>query len=233
MAKNGGAVLFETLKTASRLTDRILVGISGGKDSAVTLDLCKRYFKHVTGFFMYLVKGLEFQEVTLRYYERRYDIEILRVPHFMLSEWLRYGTLRQPDFEVPIVSTKQTYDYVRALSGTYWIACGERISDSIVRRAMIKNSGTIDQKRGRIYPIAYWKKADVMYYVKHKKLKLSLESQKLGFSFRSLMPRDMYVIKQVFPEDYARIQAWFPMLEASTKQYEFYGGEAVGEEESQ
>ena len=59
MGRNvGGTVLFDTVRTASTFTDRVLVGVSGGKDSVVTLDLCARFFPHVVGFFMYLVKGL-------------------------------------------------------------------------------------------------------------------------------------------------------------------------------
>ena len=219
----GGTILYDTLKTASKITDRILVGISCGKDSVVTLDLCKKFFPHVTGFFMYLVKGLEFQESALRHYERRYGIEILRVPHFMLSEWLRYGTMRQYDFNVPIVSTKETYDYIREQTGIWWIACEERISDSIVRRAMIKHSGTIDDQRGRIYPIAYWRKQEVLYYAKKERLRLSAENAALGFSFRSLMPKDLQAIKSRFPKDYEKIRSWFPLVEASRLQEEYYG----------
>lgn len=148
--------LYYTLETASKITDAVLVGFSGGKDSVVTLDLCMRYFKRVTPYFMYLVRGLEFQERTIQFYENKYDTEILRVPHFMLSDFLRYGSFRMPDLDVPIVHTVDLYNYMRNKTGIYWIAAGERISDSIVRRAMIKSSGTIDKKRGRIYPIAQW-----------------------------------------------------------------------------
>ena len=83
--------LFGVVKTARRITDSVLVGFSGGKDSAVTLDVCFRYFQHVQPYFMYLVPDLEFQERTLRHYEARYHTKILRVPHFMLSDFLRYG----------------------------------------------------------------------------------------------------------------------------------------------
>ena len=223
--KQGGTALFDTLRTASKMTDRILVGVSGGKDSAVVLDLCKRFFPHVTGFFLYLVKGLGFQERILQYYERRYQVEIIRAPHFMLSEWMRYGGLRQDDPNVRITSTRETYDYLRELSGTYWIACGERISDSIIRRAMIRASGTIDDNRGRIYPIAYWNKKNVMEYIKRQKLKLGEDSSLFGFSFRSFMPFELKKIHEHFPDDYRKIEKWFPLVDASRMQGEFFGGE--------
>ncbi|MGE4537612.1 MAG: phosphoadenosine phosphosulfate reductase family protein [Desulfovibrio sp.] len=215
------AGLYLSAQAASAITDRVLVGVSCGKDSVVTLDLCVRHFKHVEAFFMYYVKGLEFQEAALRHYEKRYGITIHRIPHFMLSEWLRYGTFRLMDFDTPIVSVRETYDYLREKTGIYWIACGERISDSIVRRAMIKHSGSIDADRGRFYPVAEWKKADIVAYIRQRRLFLGPESAKLGFSFRSLMPLDLMKIREHFPDDFNRIKVWFPLVEASIKQYEY------------
>lgn len=106
--------------------------------------LCaRRGLFHVSG------AGLSFQESILRYYEDKYGIPIHRIPHFELSQWLRYGLFRPFDFDCPIVSVKEIYGYMRANTDIWWVAAGERISDSVWRRAMIKHSGTIDQKRGR------------------------------------------------------------------------------------
>ena len=214
--------IYDTVKTASRMTDGILVGVSGGKDSAAALDLCFRYFKKVQPYFMYVVRGLSFQEAALKYYEQRYNTEIMRIPHFMLSDFFRYGTYRPMDFNVPIVKTVEAYNYLREQSGIYWIACGERIADSMVRRAMIKESGTIDDKRGRIYPIAEWTKADVLAYNKQHRIPLSLESRVLGHSFRSLMPSEVARIKESFPNDYEKIREWFPLVGAAMKWEEYY-----------
>lgn len=213
--------LFDPIKTASLMTDRVLVGISGGKDSAVVLELCCQYFRHVVGFFMHIVPGLGFQERILRYYENRYGVEIIRIPHFMVSEFYRYGTFRPIDLDVPIVSTLEAYNYLREKTGIWWIACGERISDSIIRRAMIKASGSVDKKRGRFYPIAYWRKEDVMDYIRVKKLKIGEESSKLGFSFRSLMPQEIITIKEHYPADYERIKRFFPLVETTIAHYKY------------
>lgn len=225
-------VLYENIKTASRMKEGVIVSFSGGKDSVVTLDLCCRYFKRVEVFFMYLVKGLSFQEALLRWYERKYELSIYRLPHFMLSEWLALGTFRIPDLEVPIITPSDIYTYVRDQTGIQWIAGGERIKDSIWRRVMMVKSGSIDLKRGRIYPVAHWSKAEILTYIQRRRLKLSPESAVLGHSFRSLMPLEVKAIRDHYPADYARIERWFPFVEATIKQYE-YANERKAEENGQ
>ena len=215
-------VLFDSIKAQSRITDTVLVAFSGGKDSIVTLDLCCKYFKKVIPFFMYIVPGLSFQESLLQWYEKKYEFEIIRLPHFDMSEYMRYGAFRPCDMDVPIISITDIYNYLRGITGARWIAAGERISDSIVRRAMIKHSGSVDMKRGRFYPVAYWKKAEVMQYVKMKKLKLSPTSKTLGFSFKSLEGRELAVIKNQYPEDYEKILSFYPFAGASVKRFEHY-----------
>ena len=216
-------LLFDPIKTQSRVTDSVIVGFSGGKDSIVTLDLCFKYFKRVVPFFMYLVPGLEFQEQMLRRYEERYNTEIIRLPHFEMSNYLKYGSFTQYDIDVDIVGINDTYAYLRQETGIHWIAAGERCADSIVRNAMIKKSGSIDYQRGRFYPLAYWKKQEVLQYIKYKKLYLSPEQKKIGFSFRSLAGNEVKVIKDMYPKDYEKILKVFPFIGAGVERFEKYG----------
>lgn len=208
--------LFMPVKTARCLSDAVLVGFSGGKDSVVTLDLCCRYFKRVVAYHLHLVPGLSFQEAMLAWAERRYGIEVLRLPHPMLGEWLRYGVfVKEHGDEIPAVSFNDVYRYLRVTTDLWWIAGGERIADSIVRRAMMKRSGSIDAKRGRIYPVAHFRKADVLAYIRHHKLKLAPEYRVLGHSFSSLDPDEVRLVRQHYPADFARIQRIFPFVEAA------------------
>lgn len=216
-------LLFDPIKTQSSVTDSVIVGFSGGKDSIVTLDLCFKYFKRVQPFFMYLVPGLEFQEVMLRWYENKYKTEIIRVPHFEVSEFLKYGSFTVYDDNVEIVRINDTYNYIREKTGMYWIAAGERCADSIIRNAMIKHSGSIDYKRGRFYPIAYWSKKEILEYIKYKKLYLSPEQKKLGFSFRSLDGSELAVVKEQYPNDYKKILKVYPFAGAGVVRYQRYG----------
>lgn len=216
-------LLYDPIKTQARVTDSVIVGFSGGKDSIVTLDLCFKYFKRVVPFFMYLVPNLEFQEQMLRRYEDKYNTEIIRLPHFEVSEFLKYGSFTQMNWSIDVVGINDTYEYLRQRTGIHWIAAGERCADSIVRNAMIKKSGSIDYKRGRFYPLAYWKKQEVLEYIKFKKLYLSPEQKQIGFSFRSLAGCELSIIKQMFPADYEKILKVYPFAGAAVERYEKYG----------
>lgn len=214
-----GTELYDPIKTMSKLTDTVIVGFSGGKDSIVTLDLCTRYMGDVRAFFMYLVPGLEFQEEHLAWYERRYGIEITRMPRCDVAQMLRYGVYRREEPDVSLLSMNDMYHYVRALNDTVWIACGERAADSIVRNAMIKKSGSIDQKRGRFYPLAYWKKRHVVEYIRKSRLKLSTFDVKYKASFGSLFGDELSLIKELYPRDYEKILELFPFAEAAEFEY--------------
>lgn len=218
-------VLFDPVKTQAKVTDTVIVGFSGGKDSIVTLDLCMRYFKNVYVFYMYLVPGLSFQEKTLDWYENKYDTEIIRLPHFELSNMFRYGTFRDLDFSVPIVGINDVYAYMRQKTDAWWISAGERAADSIIRNAMIKNSSSIDVLRGRFYPLAYWKKNDVLRYIKYHKLYLPPDSRKLGFSFKSLEGRELQMLEKHYPEDLERVKRVFPYCGAAIERWKRYHGE--------
>lgn len=198
----------------------MIVAFSGGKDSVVTLDLCCRYFKTVHSFFMYQIPGLSFQEAAIRYAEKRYGLEIIRIPHFELAYFFRYGVFCKADHSVGIVKPLDVYTWLRLQTNTWWIAAGERIADSLVRRAMMKKSGSIDDKRGRFYPVAQFTKAEINRYIEHHKLKVSPEAQIIGHSFRSLSPEDLSGVKKHYPNDFRKICDWFPFAEASAFNHE-------------
>lgn len=140
-----------------------------------------------------------------------------------VSEFFHYGSFRAPDYTFPIVSINDIYRYVRLETDMWWIAAGERINDSIVRRAMMKKSGSIDVQRGRFYPVSAWNKKDVLGYIKYHNLYLGQDSKKLGFSFCSLWGKELYMLRQNFPDDYRKIIKLYPFAEAGVKHFELYG----------
>lgn len=218
-------VLYDPIKAQSKVTDEVIVAFSGGKESVVVLDMCFRFFKKVHPFFMYICPDLSFQERTLEWYEKKYQTEIIRLPHMDVSEFYHYGSFRIADPTFPIVSINDIYQYVRLQTDTWWIAAGERIDDSIVRRAMMKKSGSIDVQRGRFYPVSAWKKKEIIEYIKFHNLYLGQDSRKLGFSFKSLWGKELAMLKHYFPQDYEKVLRLYPFAAAGVKRYEDYGKE--------
>lgn len=214
--------LLDQIKMMSTVTDEVIVSFSMGKDSIVVLDLAMKYFKKVHAFYMYMVPDLEFQERALKKYEQIYNIKIERVPHFETSEFYRYGSFREADYFVPKVTINDVYEHVRDLFGCHWIAGGERKADSIFRNGMINKSTSLDVKRGRMYPLAYWKKADVLRYIKLNKCYMPRFYKELGFSLHSLAGKELYQLKQFYPDDYKRVLKFFPEAQAGVLQYEAY-----------
>lgn len=216
--------LYDPLKTQSKITDSVIVAFSGGKESVVVLDLCFRYFKKVKPFFMYICPGLSFEEKTLAWYEKRYQTEIMRLPHNEASVWLHYGYFTAIDLEFPMVSSNDIYNYVRQETGIEWIAGGERIADSMWRKAFMKKSSSIDMIRRRIFPVIEWRKQDIMNYIKYHHLYLGDDSKVLGFSFRSLQGNELVQIKKHFPDDYEKILRLYPLAGASVLREEMKNG---------
>ena len=218
---------FDPIRTMAKMTDEVIVSFSGGKESLVVMDLCARHFKRIVPFFMYYIPNISFQEKQMRWYEDRYGVKIERIPHFELSNMLRYGTFRNMDLNVPIISLDDVYEYMRFKYGIYWIAGGERSGDSVVRGAIIKHSGSIDEKRGRFFPVAWWNKQEIYDYIRVKKLYLSADSRLNGTSFEGVNLRSFLFLKEHFPSDYERMLALFPLGEALVKRCEFYGEKQV------
>lgn len=222
-----GTELFDPVKTMSRVTDSVIVDFSTGKESIATLDLCFRYFKRVQPYYLYTVPNLEFQEKVLRWYENKYECDIIRLPAECVSEYFRYGCYRIPDMTFPVVSEKDIMNYIRIQTGIWWCATGERIDDSIQRRAMIKHSGTISDVNGRMFPVATWNKREILEYIKFHKLKIGRDSQIMGHSARVLQAADLLAIRENFPEDYEKIIHIYPLADSGIKRLEEYGKKQI------
>ena len=216
--------LYDPIKTMSKITDSVLVGFSGGKESVVVLDLCFKYFKNVQPYFQYCIPDLSFNQKIIDWYERKYGVSIIQVPVEDMGAMFRYGQYTIPDELFPVVSETDVINYLRNETGIYWHCSGERIDDSLERRGRIVRSGTIDDVSGRMFPVAYWKKNECYEYIKFKKLYLGKEQKALRHSVRVFSPKDLMYIHEHFPGDYEKVLNLFPFAGAIIERYKLNNG---------
>jgi phosphoadenosine phosphosulfate reductase len=208
----------------------VAVGVSCGKDSLATLSLCAEHFGRISGYFLYIVPGLSFQERYLSYLESRFQITIHRLPHFMLGEMLRAGTFRfqrQSTESLRRIKPRDIDAHVRKLTGISWLATGEKAIDSVERNAMLRRVQGIDPKRRRLFPLTYWSHSTVYNHLKTRQILLppeySLSVQSVGTqkarSFGGLQYRDVAWIEERYPDDFKKIVAMFPLIRGQLLRY--------------
>lgn len=214
--------------------DSVIVGVSGGRDSVATLDLCVKHFRTVRAYFMYIVPGIQFQERYLQMLERRYKVEIVRVPHFTLPRIMSQGVFRHKTKSTGALRKcrqHHLYAYIRQQLGLHWIALGEKASDSLQRNTQMAQRGGVQTQRGTIMPLAWWSNSDVESYVSSLRIPLApdyalaasapdaLRRSRSG-SFSSLLRIDALIqIRERYPDDYERIKRMFPLVDAHIIRY--------------
>jgi phosphoadenosine phosphosulfate reductase len=229
----------QSLRAARELgVQSVLVAFSGGKDALACLDLAVKVFPKVQPYFLYWVKGLSFQERTLRWAEQRYGLEIMRLPHAFLSAYYIRSDFRH-DLPIDKLTKKmgltEQENVIRAQTGITWLIAGKKRADSLWRRGELaeaeKNQG-IDRKRRTIFPLLDWTDADVWNYLKLARVPTPADYR----VFAGLAPHSLswdlnqkrqgkYLmrIRETWPEDYQKIRAQFPLVDALVKREEIYG----------
>ena len=204
-------------RDAKPFTDEINVGFSCGKDSLVTLDLCRRTFKKVNAFFMWMVPGLGFQDRYLDYIAATFGVNIIKLPHWQLGIMLRANAFRPGSACVqsaPILTLKDIEVEVTQRTGCKWFAYGLTRFDSLERNAMLRKCGGLDPKAHRLFPIMHFTRWAIFAYLRQHRIKLPIDYFMFGRSFGRLWPQELQAIKARFPSDYETIQNHFPQIEA-------------------
>jgi len=200
---------------ADKINDDIIVMFSTGKDATVMLDLLMRKFPkdrlHVV--YLYFIRGLSFKEKILDYYSNQYGITIDQYPTHELTTILRKRTGKSI-YSGNILKQSDMQEVLREKYGTSWIAYGYRTQESIERAQMIKGEAIngIDWRNKKLYPVADWSAANILSWLKKRKLPLTIE---YSFGLRDInMPYGAVLewLKINFPDDYLIALDQFPFL---------------------
>jgi len=216
----------DALNALRARTDSVLVGLSRGKDSLALLDLCVGRFARVVCYHMHLVPGLSFVEPYLDFCRRRWGVEVRDGPHWMLSRMLRGGTYRAVTADVPRVGVRHVERHHKVTAGVAWVATGQKACDSLQRRGMVTaleraHGSPLDPKAGVAYPLSFWTDRQVTTYLKARNVPLPADYAVFGSSYScDLGGRAMGLMKRHFPEDFARVKATFPFVEAAVLRHE-------------
>ena len=205
-------------KTASLMSGLdVLVGISGGKDSVVCLDLCCRFAHSVIGYFLYCFPQLSFQQDYLTYLSRRYRVIIEQYPHPARSFRLHHGLYRKEALpEIPKIGFKDIWETLKAHHPGRYFVVGEKKNDSLARRGKLSRWGNFQKERGWLFPLADWTNRDVLLYMRQRGLPLPPDYGRLGLrtSFGGLEGLELSKLEKEYPDDYAKIIAEFPFVKA-------------------
>jgi phosphoadenosine phosphosulfate reductase len=211
----------------------ILVGLSGGKDSLVTLDLCCRNMSLVEAYYMYLVPGLETFEAPVDAAAKRHGVKVHKVPHWELARLVKHAVLRPHtagSAELRERKLRDVEDALRKQTGIGWFAMGERASDSFTRRFYTHKDDGVHVAPRRAFPIWDWLDGDVYSYLRVRKIQPPAvddgftKNRSSGFT---LTGSCLSTLRRCNPDDYRRVLRMFPYAEAEVIKYE--NGQAAAE----
>jgi len=200
-------------------------GFSRGKDSIAAWLFLRRFFKRIIPFHCASVPHLRFVDESLAYYERVFETPILRLMDGQVLGAVD-DLVWQPPGSEPIIDELELWHYdmhdvVDLLRQRFqlpnaWCAYAISMFDSIYRRCFVGRCGGRFPRRKSFYPCYNWRREQVIEAVKASGIKLPVDYRmgNRSFSGRPTYHRHLGKIEEMFPDDYARIEAMFPMIKA-------------------
>jgi len=214
------------LEKARSMSPKVLVAYSDGKDSRVVMDLAKRWFDHVEGFYMEWVPAIAYMDADLAAVEKRWSVKIHRFPHYGGIAAMKEGQYCNPWWQrddVPDIKLADIYSYAMIETKIPLILTGAKKADSGWRKRFMHAT----QHWGRIvYPLAEWAKWDVLSYLKGRGIAIPDNSAGGTASGVGLVPHELMWIYDNHPADFWRIAEYFPYIEALIWRRKFYGTDA-------
>lgn len=216
---------------ALQAEERVTLGFSTGKDSLACALILQELKVPFIPYFFFHIPDLQFVERNIKMYEDKLGMEVIRLPHPMLYDYIRHQDFQTPrmleymaSFDFPHLSFGELVQYHLnsiGIEDELYDIVGMRAAESFNRRQVFKKMGTaIDDKNMKIYPIWNWKNEDVKGYIESKGVKLTPDYDIWRRSFDGLKYQFLFGVKDRYPEDWQLIKEYFPLIEIELYRYE-------------
>jgi sulfate adenylyltransferase subunit 2 len=202
----------------------ILFHSATGKDSIALCDILSKNFDRVLCVFMYIVKGLDYENRYIDWAKRKYsNIEFIQIPHYCLSSYLNTGYLGIKKQKTENFPLHKIDKLVRQKYNIDFSVYGSKKCDGIQRRLMLNRlTDGISYTTRKAYPLMNFKNHEVINYIQDNMLmppfKYCNEKPSSGCDISDA--RFLQFIKNKYESDYYKILNTFPMCEAILYQYE-------------
>lgn len=172
---------------------------------------------------MSLIPGLRCIDEKMAIVKDRYNLEILRYPHFLLFKVLKYSIYCKTSYktfnEIKELGLTDIYKAVIHDTGINVIINGSKETDSLWRRQKYFKFMTFDNVS---YPLKTWRKIDVLSYLKLNNIPLPASSGAQSTGVDLSTPSLLYLYDK-YPDDFEKLEAYFPFIGAVVKRREYYG----------
>jgi len=212
------------LEERRAMEPRATLGLSGGKDSLVVLDLALKVYgkKNIVPFHMNFIPGLDIVKDLLDYPIKRFGLkevkQIFSEHFFRAYKYGCYGWDQYNKEEIPIVTRKKIFETVATETKITTMILGvKKIDSMIVARSIDLNRSY----GGSVYPIYGWKTTEIFAYLKANQIDIPALYYK-GVRGVGVDDASVLFMQNNYPQDLDRIERFFPFVRAIVYKYDHY-----------
>lgn len=195
-----------------------MLAFSCGADSLACLVRMVEWGLKPKLVYFYFVPGLVLVETYLKYIEQTFGVEIMRLPHKLLTQYMANGLLQKPGvgermYRTTELATPSSSDLnewaLSTLEDDARIAVGLRVTDGIFRAQKLRREGPTHGVEW--YPVADCGRLEIRDIIRGASLKLPYDYRLFGRSFESIRASVAPQVRAHCPKTWAQICEWFPM----------------------
>ena len=219
----------ESIRIVKEKTKEIILFHSGtGKDSIALLNMLSPNFNRVVCVFMYMVKGLDYENRYIDWALKNYsNIEFYKTPHFCLNSFIKNGHLGiAKNKDIQNNSIRKIDELVKSKYNILWSSYGFKKNDGITRRLMLNGyKENICDKTHKLYPLRDLSNSDIINYINDNNLipPFNYDHSKPSSGCDVSNPVFLDYIRTKYPSDLGKIFNQFPYCESILFRYDNYG----------